>query len=148
MAVYVRSVERGILSVSLGDAKLVQGPKGDTGNGIASAVLNGDYTLTLNFTDGSSYTTPSIRGAQGIQGEKGSKGEKGEPGTNGTAGMDGKDGAAATGNCGDSGDWCAGDRSFYNKQRNRKCGRAQFYHPARRDGTSRPWFGRHGNGDL
>ena len=96
MAVYVRSVERGILSVSLGDAKLVQGPKGDTGNGIASAVLNGDYTLTLNFTDGSSYTTPSIRGAQGLQGEKGSKGEKGEPGTNGTAGMDGKDGAAAT----------------------------------------------------
>ena len=86
MAVYVRSVERGILSVSLGDAKLVQGPKGDTGNGIASAVLNGDYTLTLNFTDGSSYTTPSIRGAQGIQGEKGETGDTGTEGKTGPKG--------------------------------------------------------------
>ena len=42
-----------------------QGPPGVTGNGIASAVLNSDYTLTLTFTDGTSYTTPSIRGAQG-----------------------------------------------------------------------------------
>lgn len=51
-----------------------RGPKGetgDTGNGIASAVLNSDYTLTLTWTDGDSYTTPSIRGAQGIQGETG-----------------------------------------------------------------------------
>ena len=42
-----------------------RGLKGDTGNGIASAVLNSDYTLTLTFTDGTTYTTPSIRGAQG-----------------------------------------------------------------------------------
>lgn len=51
-----------------------RGPKGetgDTGNGIASAVLNADYTLTLTWTNGDSYTTPSIRGAQGIQGETG-----------------------------------------------------------------------------
>ena len=51
-----------------------RGPKGetgDTGNGIASAVLNSDYTLTLTWTDGDSYTTPSIRGAQGIHGETG-----------------------------------------------------------------------------
>ena len=46
--------------------------KGDTGNGISSAVLNNDYTLTLTFTDGTTYTTPSIRGE---------KGEKGEPAT-------------------------------------------------------------------
>lgn len=37
-----------------------------TGNGIADARLNNDYTLTLIFTDGSSFTTPiSIRGATG-----------------------------------------------------------------------------------
>lgn len=42
-----------------------RGLTGDTGNGIASAVLNSDYTLTLTFTDGTTYTTPSIRGAQG-----------------------------------------------------------------------------------
>lgn len=95
MAVYVRSVERGILSVSLGDAKLVQGPKGDTGNGIASAVLNGDYTLTLNFTDGSSYTIPSIRGAQGIQGEKGETGDTGTEGKTGPKGDTGNGIASA-----------------------------------------------------
>jgi len=48
-----------------------KGPQGDTGltgNGIASTTLNSDYTLTVNYTDGTSYTTPSIRGAQGVQG--------------------------------------------------------------------------------
>ena len=43
--------------------------KGDKGNGISSAVLNNDYTLTLTFTDGTTYTTPSIRGEKGEQGE-------------------------------------------------------------------------------
>lgn len=43
--------------------------KGNDGNGIASAVLNADYTLTLTFTDGTSYTTSSIRGAKGADGE-------------------------------------------------------------------------------
>ena len=43
-----------------------------TGNGIASAQLNQDYTLTLTFTDGTSFTTPiSIRGAQGEKGDTG-----------------------------------------------------------------------------
>lgn len=45
-----------------------QGTAGATGNGIASAVLNQDYTLTLNWTNGDHYTTGSIRGAQGLQG--------------------------------------------------------------------------------
>lgn len=45
------------------------GIKGDKGNGIQSAVLNNDYTLTLTFTDGTTYTTPSIRGEKGEQGE-------------------------------------------------------------------------------
>lgn len=37
------------------------------GNGITSAVLNADYTLTLTFNEGS-YTTPSIRGEKGETG--------------------------------------------------------------------------------
>lgn len=85
-----------------------QGPKGDkgdkgdtgaAGNGIASAVLNADYTLTLNFTDGTSYTTPTpIRGATGEtgatgptgpQGEQGPKGDTGETGATGPQGPQG-----------------------------------------------------------
>ena len=50
---------------------IMDGEKGDTGNGIESAVLNQDYTLTLNFTDGTHYTTPSIRGAKGETGDTG-----------------------------------------------------------------------------
>lgn len=38
---------------------------GVAGNGIESAVLNNDYTLTLNFTDGTSFTSSSIRGETG-----------------------------------------------------------------------------------
>ena len=57
--------------LSLGIPKGDTGATGATGNGIASAVLNADYTLTLNFTDGTHYTTPPIRGAQGVQGETG-----------------------------------------------------------------------------
>jgi len=47
------------------DMSGAQGIKGDTGNGIDSAVLNADYTLTLTFTNGATYTTPSIRGVAG-----------------------------------------------------------------------------------
>lgn len=54
-----------------------QGETGATGNGIASTILNNDYTLTIQFTDGTSYTTPSIRGATGPQGKQGEKGETG-----------------------------------------------------------------------
>ena len=54
-----------------------QGEKGDTGNGIANTVLNDDYTLTITFTDGTEYKTPSIRGATGAQGQQGEKGETG-----------------------------------------------------------------------
>ena len=38
------------------------GISGNPGRGIASVELNNDYTLTLTFTDGTSTTTPSIRG--------------------------------------------------------------------------------------
>lgn len=39
------------------------------GRGISDAVLNSDYTLTLTFTDGTSYTTPAIRGEKGDPGK-------------------------------------------------------------------------------
>jgi hypothetical protein len=67
----------------------IQGPKGDTGaagpqgangedgNGIKSAILNADYTLTLTFDDDTNYTTPSIRGADGSDGKDGKDGEDG-----------------------------------------------------------------------
>lgn len=45
------------------------------GKGIESAVFNSDYTLTLNFTDGTSFTTPPIKGEKGDKGDKGDKGE-------------------------------------------------------------------------
>lgn len=53
---------------------IMDGEKGDTGatgNGIASVVLNQDYTLTISYTNGQSYTTTSIRGAKGETGDTG-----------------------------------------------------------------------------
>lgn len=47
------------------------GIDGADGVGIASAEMNSDYSLTLTFTDGTSYTTPSIRGANGEDGTNG-----------------------------------------------------------------------------
>ena len=58
----------------------VGGGIGEDGNGIESVVFNDNYTLSFVFTDGTMYTTPSIRGEQGIS-IKGDKGDKGEPPT-------------------------------------------------------------------
>lgn len=69
-----------------------KGDTGDTGNGIASVVLNADYTLTIDFTDGTSYTTTSIRGAQGEQGEQGIPGAQGIQGIQGEQGPVGPQG--------------------------------------------------------
>ena len=41
------------------------GQTGATGNGISSITLNNDYTLTILYTNGTSTTTSSIRGATG-----------------------------------------------------------------------------------
>ena len=49
-------------------------------NGIKSVILNADYTLTLTFDDGTSYTTPSIRGAVGATGSPGKDGSDGSNG--------------------------------------------------------------------
>ena len=68
-----------------------QGIKGDTGNGIASATLNSDYTLSITYTNGSTWTSPEpIRGPQGpqgIQGETGSQGPQGPQGPQGDPGQ-------------------------------------------------------------
>lgn len=44
---------------------------------IDSVQLNADYTLTINFTNGTSYTTGSIRGAAGETGATGASGNDG-----------------------------------------------------------------------
>ena len=61
----------------------VDGQDGEDGNGIASVVLNADYTLTITLTDGTSYTTTSIRGAQGAPGADGQDGAPGADGEDG-----------------------------------------------------------------
>ncbi len=53
--------------------------RGRQGNGIANCILNNDYTLTITFTDGNSYTTPIIRGEKGEKGDKGNTGNSGGP---------------------------------------------------------------------
>lgn len=79
----------GAVAVELGQFQLMPGPKGDQGErgprgyGIESAVLNEDYTLTLRFEDGSSYTTSSLRGEQGSKGEPGERGPVGPAGPGG-----------------------------------------------------------------
>ncbi|MGB5171121.1 MAG: hypothetical protein WBN69_06790, partial [Eudoraea sp.] len=55
------------------------GTDGADGNGIASTTDNGDGTFTLNFTDGSSFTTIDLTGATGATGPKG---DPGDPATN------------------------------------------------------------------
>ena len=70
----------------------LDGDDGLDGTGIASAVLNSNYTLTLTFTDGTSYTTPSIRGAQGPKGDAGETGSQGPQGPKGDTGETGSTG--------------------------------------------------------
>ena len=57
-----------------------EGLKGDTGVSITGAVLNPDYTLTISFSNNTSYTTPSIRGETGATGETGPTGATGATG--------------------------------------------------------------------
>lgn len=80
------------LAVAKNSASSTPGQKGDTGNGIKSTVMNDDYTLTIEFTDGTSYTTPSIRGEKGETGAKGAKGDKGDTGAQGIQGIQGEKG--------------------------------------------------------
>lgn len=59
-------------------------PGGQDGVGIQSITFNSDYTMTITLTDGSTYTSTSLRGPQGeqgIQGIQGPAGPQGEPGS-------------------------------------------------------------------
>ena len=59
-------------------------PGGQDGVGIQSITFNSDYTMTITLTDGSTYTSTSLRGPQGeqgIQGLQGPTGPQGEPGS-------------------------------------------------------------------
>ena len=54
------------LRVSRGnDTNAIDILDGAAGRGIAGARMNADHTLTLTFTDGTGYTTPSLRGESG-----------------------------------------------------------------------------------
>lgn len=69
-----------VIGNTSGAAYMGKGDKGDPGVpgvGISSIVLNADYTLTINLDDGTSYTTPPIRGEQGERGEQGIPGADG-----------------------------------------------------------------------
>lgn len=61
----------GNISVKASVSGNTPGLKGEKGNGIKSTVLNDDYTLTLNYTNGTSDTTPPIRGQKGEKGDNG-----------------------------------------------------------------------------
>jgi len=79
----------GKVSIKTNISGNVPGLKGERGNGIKSTVLNDDYTLTLNYTNGTSETTSSIRGAKGEKGDKGDKGDTGPQGEQGIQGIQG-----------------------------------------------------------
>ncbi|MBR0406756.1 MAG: hypothetical protein IJI53_01850 [Clostridia bacterium] len=73
MAEYIDEIRLNGESIPIRDSdaqeKIAQWALFSGANGIASAVMNADYTLTLTFTDGTAYTTPSIRGVSGADGQ-------------------------------------------------------------------------------
>ena len=69
-----------------------QGPTGPAGNGIRSVRLNPDYSLTINYTNGTSFNVGNIRGEQGPQGIQGIQGIKGDTGATGPKGQKGDQG--------------------------------------------------------
>lgn len=81
-----------------------QGPAGADGKGILSTNFNADDTLTLTFTDNTTFTTPSLRGATGATGPQGEQGPQGETGATGATGATGPQGqTGATGPAGAAG---------------------------------------------
>lgn len=61
----------GNISIKASVSGNTPGLKGEKGNGIKSTVLNDDYSLTFNYTNGTSDTTPPIRGQKGEKGDNG-----------------------------------------------------------------------------
>ena len=88
------------------------GTSGDDGVGVTSTVNNGNGTFTINYSDGTSFTTSDLTGPKGDKGDIGLTGPKGDTGA---AGENGKDGAAGpkgdTGAAGENGkDGAAGPK--------------------------------------
>ena len=59
---------------------LVPGRDGTDGVGITSISFNNDYTMTITLSNGDSYTSQSLRGAQGETGQTGPQGPEGPQG--------------------------------------------------------------------
>ncbi|TKS55409.1 hypothetical protein FCN74_11965, partial [Mesohalobacter halotolerans] len=74
----------------------VDGQDGEDGVGITSTTDNNDGTFTLNFSDGSTFTTADLTGPQGATGPTGPQGPIGNPGNDGVDGQDGQDGVGIT----------------------------------------------------
>lgn len=66
--------------------------QGMPGVGIESTTDNGDGTLTFTYSDGSTYTTPSLIGPEGPQGPQGVQGPQGLQGPEGPEGAVGPEG--------------------------------------------------------
>jgi len=56
---------------------------GNAGNGMTGVADNGNGTLTFTYTNGSTYTTPTLSGIQGPTGATGPQGPAGAQGANG-----------------------------------------------------------------
>lgn len=70
------------------------GPAGTTGNGVSNVTDNGNSTMTMTMSDGSSYTVQSgITGPTGPQGSNGSNGSTGAQGDTGPTGPTGAQGS-------------------------------------------------------
>ena len=60
--------------------------------GIDRIVVNADGTLTVYYSDGTTYTSPSLKGADGQDGQDGAPGQDGQDGADGQDGQDGAPG--------------------------------------------------------
>jgi len=77
----------------------------NSGQGTFSFVDNGNGTFTINYSDGTSFTSPNLTGPQGIQGDKGDQGDVGPQGIQGEKGDQGDVGPQGIqGEKGDQGD--------------------------------------------
>ena len=74
---YIPVISNDVLTFSksknaMPDSLIAVNVKGDTGadgNGIEDIEMNPDYTLTITYTNGTTYTTASIQGPQGEKGD-------------------------------------------------------------------------------
>ena len=73
----------------------VHGPAGSAGVGIFTTIAYPNGVVTFVYTDGSSYSTPSLTGPEGETGPAGPQGEQGPQGEMGPAGQPGSDGASS-----------------------------------------------------